>query len=303
MAVQPEATRAVAAPLLLDERAVRRERRKERLFTASVYAFLTVTALPLLVGYGWLVLNSFSRKVSYGVIPEGFTLQNWRFLVNPPSPYYPPLWPTTWNTLWLALGMTAVMVAVATPTAYVISRFHFPARNLFLALTLILHAFPGITLLIALYYVLRTLGLLNHIAGVFLVKAGLMLPLGIWVMKGFFDAIPWDIEMSGLVDGASRMQVLVRILLPMVKPGIAAISIFSFLFGWSEYIYVITFIHDKRAWTLASYINSLIGDFMFVDYGLLAATGLFYVAPVLVFFLFTQKYLMSVTVGGAKGGA
>ena len=114
--------------------------------------------------------------------------------------------------------------------------------------------------------------------------------------------MPWDVEMSGLVDGATRMQTLVKIVLPQVKPGIAAMAIFSFINGWSEYIYVITFIQTKESWTLSSYVNSIIGDFQFIDYGLLSATALFYIAPVLLFFIFTQKYLMAVTVSGSKGG-
>ena len=147
------------------------------------------------------------------------------------------------------------------------------------------------------------LQLLNSIPGVFLVKAALMLPLAIWVMKGFYDSISWDVEMSALVDGATRMQAWSTVMFPQVMPGIASISIFAFIYGWSEYIYVITFIQDKDSWTLASYINTIVGDFRFLDYGLLSATALFYIAPVLLFFFFTQKYLMRVTIGGTKGGS
>ncbi|MDI9484775.1 MAG: carbohydrate ABC transporter permease [Bacillota bacterium] len=279
-----------------------REARKERLLTFFIYCFMIISSLPLVLGYGWLILNSFTDKLVYGIVPQGFTIKNFRFLWELPSRYYPDLWRTTWNTFLLAMGMTAIMILVATPTAYVISRMKFPARGFLLAMTLILHSFPGVTLLISLYYVLRTLNLLNSLVGVFLVKAGLMLPLGIWIMKGFFDGVPWDVEMSGLVDGATRMQTLVKIVLPQVKPGIAAMAIFSFINGWSEYIYVITFIQTKESWTLSSYVNSIIGDFQFIDYGLLSATALFYIAPVLLFFIFTQKYLMAVTVSGSKGG-
>ncbi|HEY8497402.1 MAG TPA: carbohydrate ABC transporter permease [Limnochordales bacterium] len=292
----------VSRPNALRETA-RRERRQQRLLSVVIYAFLILVSLPLIIGYGWLVLNSFSTELAYGVWPSGFTTKHWRFLFQPPSPYYPDLWRTTWNTVLLAIGMTVTVVAVATPTGYVLSRMNFRGRSAFLALTLVLHAFPGITLLIATYYVLRFLGLLNSIPGVFLVKAALMLPLGIWVMKGFYDGISWDVEMSALVDGASRIQTWYKVMLPQVMPGIASISIFSFIYGWSEYIYVITFIQDKNAWTLASYINAIVGDYRFLDYGLLSATALFYIAPVLLFFIFTQKYLMKVTIGGTKGGS
>lgn len=283
--------------------ALRHSARRERLLKVSLYIFLLITVLPIVVGYAWLMLNSFSRTLTYGLIPDQLTLANWSFLWKPPSPYYPSLWRAFANTWLLALGTMGSVVAVATPAAYVLSRMKFRARNLLLPGILVLHSFPGITLLISLYYVLRTLGLLNNLAGVFLVKAGLMMPFGIWVMKGFFDAIPWDVEMAALVDGATRFRTWYRVMLPQVKPGIGAVSVFAFLSGWSEYIYVITFVQNKRGWTLASYINSLIGDFQFLDYGLLAAASLFYMLPVLVFFLFAQRYLLQVSVGAMKGGA
>ena len=183
-----------------------------------------------------------------------------------------------------------------------ISRMKFPGRSLLLTSTLVLHAFPAITLLIGLYYVLRVLGLLDSVIGVILARAGLFVPFGIWVMKGFFDGISWDVEMSALIDGASRFQVFRKIAVPMVGPGITGISIFAFISGWSEFIFAVTFIRKPSAWTLASYVNAIIGGYRFADYGLLAAVALFYVMPVLLFFIFAQKYLMQITVGGMKGG-
>jgi len=292
--------RRSAYPLKADT--LKKIRRRERAIKVLLYSFLFITALPIIIGYSWLFLNSFSERLVYGLIPEQLTLKNWSFLWKPPSPYYPSLWRTFANTLILGLGMVIAVVGISTPAAYVLSRMKFPGRIEILAGTLILHSFPGITLLISLYYVLRTLGLLNTVVGVFLVKAGLMMPFAIWVMKGFFDGIPWDVERAALVDGATRFQTWYKVMLPQVKPGIGAISIFAFLSGWSEYIYVITFIHDKRSWTLSSYVNSIIGDYRFLDYGLLASTALFYMLPVLVFFLFAQRYLLQVSIGGMKGG-
>lgn len=281
---------------------LRRQRRRQRALRVALYGFLLITGLPFVVGYAWLFLNSFSDVLVFGLIPEQLTLENWSFLWNPPSPWYPSLWRTFVNTLLLALGMVAVVVGISTPAAYVLARMKFPGRAAFLAGTLILHGFPGITLLISLYFVLRFLGLLDSVVGVFLIRASLMLPFAIWVMKGFFDAIPWDVERAALVDGATRLQTWYKVMLPQVKQGIGAISVFAFLAGWSEFIFVITFIHDRRNWTLTSYVNAIVGDFRFLDYGLLAATSLFYLFPVLLFFLFAQRYLLQMSLGGMKGG-
>jgi len=281
---------------------LRRERRKQRALKATMYAFLVVASLPIILGYLWLLVGAFSGNFVFGFVPQGSTLENWSFLWRAPSAAWPNIWRTLLNTFVLAFGVTVVVVSVSTLGAYVISRMQFPGRTAILASTLILHAFPAITLLIALYYILRTLGLLDTLIGVILVRAGLMVPFSVWVMKGFFDEIPWDVEMSALVDGATRFQTFWRVMLPLVGPGVAAISIFAFMSGWAEFIFLVTFVRDPNSWTLTSYINAIIGNYRFTNYGLLAAVSLFYMVPVLIFFLFTQKFLMRVTVGGLKGG-
>lgn len=279
-----------------------REQHKQKALKAGMYTFLILTSLPILVGYLWLFMGAFSGNFLFGFVPKGFTLTNWSFLWKPPSPAWPNIWRTLLNTFVLALGVTGIVVMVSTLGAYVISRMRFPGRSMILASTLVLHAFPAITLLIALYYILRTMGLLDTLIGVILVRAGLMMPFSVWVMKGFFDDLPWDIEMSALVDGATRFQTFWRVMLPLVGPGIAAIAVFAFMSGWSEFIFLITFVRNPNSWTLTSYVNAIIGDYRFTNYGLLAAVSLFYMVPVLFFFLFTQKFLMRVTVGGLKGG-
>ncbi len=288
--------------ITFDAATVRRQQRQQRTRKLALHGLLLVTGLPIMVGYVWLLVNSFSDVLVFGLIPERLTLQNWAFLWEPPSPWLPCVWRSFANSMYLALGMVAAVVVTSTPAAYVLSRMKFPGRSAILGGTLILHAFPGITLLIALFFVLRFLGLLDSVVGVFLIRAALMMPFAIWIMKGFFDNIPWDVERAALVDGATRIQTWYKVMLPQVKQGIGAISVFAFLAGWAEYIFVITFIHGTDNWTLTSYVNALIGDWRFLDYGLLAAASLFYLFPVLLFFLFAQKYLLHMSVGGMKGG-
>lgn len=285
-----------------DRGLVIRERAKEQALKIAIYTFLIVTAMPIFLGYAWIFVASFSKGLTWGIIPNGLTLNHWRFLWKPPNQTMPIVWPVFLNTLFLGLGTAFMTVLISTPTGYAISRLKVPGRKLFLGLTLILHAFPGISLLIALFWVLQRLHLLNSIIGVVIVNAGLMSPFAIWVMKGFFDGIPWDIEMSAFVDGANRFQIWYKVMLPQVRPGIFAISIFSFIMGWSTFIYVLVFILKEQGWTLSSYVNAILGNFRFVDFGFLAASAVFYVLPVLLFFIFTNKYLMKVTIGGMKGG-
>ncbi len=275
-----------------------------------VYVIGVLLLSPMLLMYSMLFLGSVSSQME-GIVPKDFTLEKWSFLktgeINLPGSelvtesLFPSVYKITFNTLLLAIGVSAIEVLISSLAGYAISRYKFRGRSTFLKLILVLHAFPSISLLIALYFVLRELNLLNSIIGVILTKAALEMPLGIWVMKGFYDSIPWELEMAALVDGLSRLKAWVKVILPNVKPGIAALSIFAFLSGWSEFIFILTFIYKETNWTLSMLIRAVIGDWRFVDYNLLAALSLYYMIPVLIFYIFTQKYLMKITLGGVKG--
>jgi inositol-phosphate transport system permease protein len=268
---------------------------------ALPYLLLLLLTSPLLIGYAWLILATFSRH-TYGLTPEGWTLDTWQFMWNF-ADWRQSIWGVTLNTLMLALGLSVVVVALSALAGYSLSRLDFVGRRGFMSLTLILHAFPSVTLLIAIYFVLRSLQLYNTIQGVMLVKVALELPLGMWLMKGFFDNVPWDIERAAMVDGASRFRIWWQIVLPLIRPGIAALAIFSFISGWNEFLIPYTFILNRQQATLAVYLQQLVGDSRFVDYGQVAAIGLFQLLPVVLFFLFTQRYLLSIYAGGVKGGS
>jgi len=274
-----------------------------RKYEILAYCTMAFFSLPIALMFMWLFLTSVSTHVIHGVVPAGFNLENWSFLwrsVNVAGTELPVVWQATWNTIILAGGLTVLEVAVSTMAGYALSRMDFPGKKSIFYLVLILHAFPGILLLIAIFYVLNVLGLIDTLTGVILVKLALQVPLSIYIIKGFFDEVPWDVEWSALVDGCSRFTAWYKIILPLIKPGIAAIAIFSFISGWSEFLLLYTFIFSQENSTLAIYLLSIIGDFRLVNYGLLAAVGLFYMLPVLIFFVLTQKYLMKMSMGGVK---
>jgi inositol-phosphate transport system permease protein len=128
------------------------------------------------------------------------------------------------------------------------------------------------------------------------------MPFGIWVMKGFYDTVPWELEIAGVQDGASRFQVWYKLVLPQIKPGIAALAIFSFMAGWSEYILPFVLAPSADVKTLSVFMAGLVSDDAInSDYGMLHAVGLFYIIPVLIFYLFTQEKLMNIYGGGTKG--
>ena len=262
-------------------------------------AILVGVSLPLVVGAIWLALSSVSREV-HGLWPVGgWQPENWRFLWEAIGSR-PSIWLVLGNTLLFAGGVATVQVLVSAMAAYAISRLKFSGRGFYLGMVLVLHAFPAVSLLIAIFYVLRVLGLFDTLLGVVLVKVALDLPLGIWLLKGFFDDIPDAMEDAALVDGAKRGTIFWRIALPLVRPGLLALGTLMLLSAWGEFILPFTLIVSGESWTLSLYLQSLIADFRFTDFGLLAAVGLFYMMPVVVLFLVRQRFLLNIYGGGTK---
>lgn len=282
------------------------------------YLLLIVVTLPIIIGYIWILISTFSTR-TYGLLPVdnagelgGLTLSNWSFL------FEPAIWIVTSNTFILASGLTIGVVIVSMMAGYALSRIKFPGRKAFLSLTLILHAFPTVTLLIAIYFVLRWISAIpilgrglpiiggfgyNTLGGVILVSLALQLPLGIWLMKGFFDNVSWDMERAALIDGCSRFRTWREVMVPQIKPGIAALSIFSFIQGWGSFIIPYSYMVNANRATVATYLNNLLSETAPTNYSMVAAVGLFQLLPVLIFYIFTQKYLLSIFAGGVKGAA
>lgn len=214
---------------------------------------------------------------------------------------FPNVWHAFGNSLLIAGAQTVIVVTVASLAAYYLSRFQFPGRAAMLRSLLVLHAFPVLTLVVPMFLMLHWIGLLDTLFGVILVLVAFELPFAIFIMKGFFDAVPWDIEMSALTDGASRRQAFLHVVLPQVKNGILAISVFTFIRGWEEYIFVFTFLIRNTNWTMSLYMYYVRDDVMGVDYGVVSAVGVFYLVPSLLLYVAAQRYLMQMSIGGVKG--
>jgi len=296
---------------LARKKVVKYNRSRALLWTVAKYLAVVLIAviplIPIWIMILWLFMQSFSSKVIMGIVPAGLTLNNWRFLWAPLKmglKEYPNIWPITFNTLALALSVSGLVVFVSVLGGYALSRMEFKGRTALMEFIIALHAFPSIILLIALFVILNKLGLYGKgfmtLVGIMLIKAGLEIPMATWIIKGFFDAIPWDIEWAALVDGCSRWRAWRSVILPQVLPGIGAISIFSFLSGWSEFILVFTYVKNEAYYTLPVLIYYMIGEYKFIDWGLLSALGLFFTIPTLIFFSTSQKLLLRIYVGGIK---
>ena len=283
------------------------------------YIALVGLLSPLIVGYAWVIIATFSYRTE-GLVPldgndnfGGLTLKNWESIVvgNIAGLEF-NIVPIFMTSLAIALVMTFIVLLVSSMSGYALSRMHFPGRRFFLSFTLILHGFPAITLLIPIFFVLLRLGEIpiigeligfNTIGGIALVMVAFQLPLGVWLMKGFFDNIPWDMERSALIDGASRFRTYWEILLPQIRPGLLALGIFAFIGGWNAYIIPATYSIGSGVSNLPVFLEELIDATAPVDWNQVAAVGLFQLIPIFIFFIFAQEYLLNIYAGGTKGSS
>lgn len=282
------------------------------------YLLLLLFLSPLFVGYSWIIIATFSYRTQ-GIVPlngegqlGGFTLENWRFLVEGGITGFAfNIWQLAFNSLLIAVILTFTVVVVAAMAGYALSRMNFPGRRQFLSMTLILHGFPAVTLLIPIFFVLLNIGNLpiigevigyNKAGGIALVMVAFELPLGIWLMKGFFDSVPWDMERSAMIDGASRWRTFWQIALPQIRPGLLALGIFAFVSGWNAYLIPATYSVGTAA-NVPVLLNQLLGDTAPVNWNQVAAVGMFQLIPIFIFFIFAQEYLLNIYAGGTKGSS
>src|SRR5438477_713419 len=198
----------------------------------------------------------------------------------------------------VSLATTALGVLVAVPAAYAFSRFQFPGRDLLFFAVLIRNMFPVVVFLIPLFILMRTLHLINTQWSLILTYLTFGLPLSIWLLKGFYDNIPVEFERAARIDGASRFQAFVRIVMPLSSPGIIATAIYSFITAWNEYVYALTFLNDKSRLTLPVGLQRFFTEFASNWPGLMAASFIMSV-PVVVLFLMLQKWFVKALTEGA----
>jgi len=263
---------------------------------------MAATALVAAIAFGLLVGPDLHlRNFIFLVEPDFASVVRSRVGEVHGAIQFPDVWHAFGNSLLIAGSQTVIVVTVASLAAYYLSRWQFPGRAAMLRSLLVLHAFPVLTLIVPMFLMLYWIGLLDTLFGVILVLVAFELPFAVFIMKGFFDAVPWDIEMSALTDGASRRQAFLYVVLPQVRNGILAISVFTFIRGWEEYIFVFTFLVRNTNWTMSLYMYYVRDDVMGVDYGVVSAVGVFYLVPSLILYVAAQRYLMQMSIGGVKG--
>ena len=257
-----------------------------------------VTLIPIL--YALTVSLSGQNSLlssDFSFIPKDFTLDNYKEVIFGEDIL-------TWfkNTVFLAVVTVSLSLLIAVPAAYCFSRRRFPGRKTILKCLVLLNSFPAILSMFAIYRLLRPMGLVNHRVGLILVYTGTMAVFSLWNTKGYFDTIPTEIEEAAKIDGASDIQVVTKIVMPLAKPSIITTALQVLIYVWNEYIYATTFMTGESKYTLAAGLNSLQATEMIGSWPVFAAASITVSIPVLIIFFKCQKYMTSgLTAGGVKG--
>ncbi len=261
-----------------------------------VLCFITLVPVLYALSVSLNADNSLLSK-NFSFIPKRFTLDNYGavFLEKPILLWFK-------NSVMLALATLILSLGTGIPAAYVFSRKKFTGRKAVLKILVMLYAFPSLLSMTALYKLLTPLGLINTRTGLIIVYTGTMAVFCLWNMKGYFDTIPLEIEEAAQIDGASPIEIVTKIVMPLAKPTIAVTAMMVLIYVWNEYIFAINFMTGSNTYTLAAGLNSLQATEMTGSWPIFSAASLIVSLPILIIFFALQRNMTNgLTSGGVKG--
>ncbi|QRX91910.1 sugar ABC transporter permease [Streptomyces noursei] len=274
--------------------------RSERHWSASVGLHLALVLAAVVAVFPplWLLVTSFKPKndaFTTSVVTH-FTLDNYTHVLTGTSFL-------TWfgNSVVVVALTTVIGVFTAATTGYAVSRFRFPGMRPLLWLLLITQMFPVAVLIVPLYNLLASLGLLNQPLGLVLTYLTIAVPFCAWMMKGFFDTIPVEIDEAGRVDGLTPFGTFWRLVLPLARPGLAVTGFYTFVTAWAEVAYASAFMTGEDNLTLAGGLQTFVNQYN-NDWGSMTAAAVIIAVPAALVFAFAQRHLVAgLTAGTTKG--
>lgn len=279
-------------------------RRTHRFIIISVILFaLFLTLFP----FYWMVLTSFKFRAELFQLPPDWipktpTLKNYYDVLLSVKAERLNFITYFKNSVVVCIAVVALTLILAIPAGYSFSRFRFGGRRTVLNLVLVSQMLPIVMLLIPFYVTFRRFGLLNTYTSVILPYLVFTLPFSMWMLKGYFDAIPTELEDAAMVDGCTKLEAMRKVILPNILPGVIATSIVAFMMAWDEFIIALTLLARDEMRTLPpGIVLSFVGEFE-IRWGPMMAASVVISLPVMLIFAFLHKHLIAgLTAGAIKG--
>jgi arabinogalactan oligomer/maltooligosaccharide transport system permease protein len=255
----------------------------------SVYPALRVVTVSLRPGDRAL-------STSLDIIPEDWSFDNYIYVFQEKE-----FLRWVWNSVAITLSTAAIGVILASTSAYAFSRWNFPGRNQGLIFLMATQMIPAPMLLIPLFLLASRLGLMNSWRGLVIAYSVGAIPFSVWILKGYYDTIPQELEQSAMIDGASRIEAFYRIILPLSSPALAIVFLFNFMAAWNDFLLVRILITEKAMFTWPKGLQEMQGQFQ-TEWGAFTAAALMVAVPVMALFFYSSKWLVSgLTLGSVKG--
>lgn len=269
---------------------------------ALKYGAILLVLVPVIVVdlFPLVVMISTSLKTSAEVymqpptfIPRAPTLQNYSDIwkVAPLVEYFR-------NSIILGVGETVLALAIAIPAGYALARFRFRGRTGYLLFLMVVQIFPPIVIILALYRLVATIGLMDNLGTLIALDTVFSLSFDIWLLTSYFASVPVEVEEAAMMDGNSRFGAMARMTVPLAAPGIAVVAIFSFIDGWNEFLFALTFIRSSDKYPLTLGLFKYVSRYQ-VAWNQLLASGLLATIVVLVLFMLVQRHLTRGLISGA----
>lgn len=267
------------------------------LTSASAYVILVLLGLFFLVPLLWPILASFNPSASLSVtVPAHFSLINFQTIITNGLVAGP-----FGNSLILAISTMLLVIILAGLAAYPLSRYQFPLKGPLMYAILFTSSLPVLALVTPLYAMYASLNLIDTLQGVILFFVASALPFCIWLMKNFFDSVPFELEEAAWIDGASTFQSLIYVLFPLAAPGIAVVGVWSFLVAWTNFFVPLIILQSQNLLPASVHIYTFFGSYGQVNYGQLAAYAMLYALPAVVLYTLVSRFFVRGVSGGLKG--
>ncbi len=250
----------------------------------------------------WMVSTAFKPDDQIiSLAPTWFsghpTLGHFRAAMH--EPYF---WESVRNSIVIVCVTVAISMVLAFLAAVALAKYRFTGRKLFIVLVIGIQMLPSAGLIIPLYVVLARYHQVNALTGVIVTYLTFVLPFSVWTLRGFLVGIPKELEEAAMVDGSTRLGAFMRILLPLMGPGLVATSVFAFITSWNEYIFARVLLNDQSKQTVTVWLSYFLGSSRHTDWGALMAGSTLTAVPVVIFFLLVQrKIAFGLTAGAVKG--